>query len=357
MTRRAWIAVAVLVAAIVAVNILGRSDRRPHGPASSSYATSPAGAAAYAELLERVGYRVRRERASPAERTPDPRETLVVLDPGRLSADEAGALVRFADRGGRLVAGGRGIGDLAAALRGGVRGAGGGPSRWHPGATLPGVREVQTAGERQFVAFTRGLPLLVSGERAALVELRPGRGEALLLADVSALQNRLLGAADNAQLAVALAGPRTRRVVFAESVHGYDEPGGLSALPGRWKAALILAGVAALLFMLARARRFGDPEPAARDLDPPRRDHVDAVAASLARTHDRAQTAVALRAAARSALAARAALTPDAGEDELRSAATAAGLTDVETAAVVADGDLIVTGRALARLTHPEDQP
>ena len=204
------------------------------------------------------------------------------------------------------------------------------------------MREVQTAGDRSFEIFDRALPLLVADGAATLVALRPGRGEVLLLADASPLQNRLLAAADNARLGLALAGPKARRVVFVESVHGYDEQTGLAALPSRWKAALVLAAIAALLLMLARARRLGDPEPAARTLDPARREHVAAVAASLARTSDRAATAGALRDAARSALARRAALGPDPDDDALRTAAQAAALQPDEVAALVgADPDLI----------------
>lgn len=356
MSARGWTLLAVALAAIVAINVFGGSDRRPHGPTSSSYATAPAGVAAYAELLERSGYRIRRERTSVEDQAPDASDTLVVLDPGRLTRDETRALTQFARRGGRLVAGGDGTADLAAALRGGVHATSDGPERWTPGAPLPGVRVIRTAGDRIFDAFDRALPLLVADGAAALVELRPGRGEVVLLADVSPLQNRLLAAADNAPLGLALAGPRERRVVFLESVHGYDEQRGLSALPSRWKAALVLAAIAALLFMLARARRFGDPEPAARTLDPARREHVEAVAASLARTPDRTTTAVVLREAARRALAQRAALGPDPDDDDLRAAAEAAALTPEEVAAVVADDrDLIATGRALARLTDSED--
>ena len=356
MSSRGWVLLVVVLAAIVAINVFGGSDRRPQGPASSSYATAPAGVAAYAELLGRSGYRVRRTRSSPEEEAPDARDTLVLLDPGRLTGAETRALARFAERGGRLVAGGRGTSDLAAALRSGVSASAGGPDRWTPGAPLPGVREVQTAGDRSFEIFDRALPLLVADGAATLVALRPGRGEVLLLADASPLQNRLLAAADNARLGLALAGPKARRVVFVESVHGYDEQTGLAALPSRWKAALVLAAIAALLLMLARARRLGDPEPAARTLDPARREHVAAVAASLARTSDRAATAGALRDAARSALARRAALGPDPDDDALRTAAQAAALQPDEVAALVgADPDLIATGRALARLTDSEE--
>ena len=53
----------------------------------------------------------------------------------------------------------------------------------------------------------------------------------MLLADTSPLQNRLLGKADNAALALALAatGPST----FVETVHGYGPHAGSRRCPAR----------------------------------------------------------------------------------------------------------------------------
>ena len=80
----------------------------PKGPPSSSYATSPAGLAAYASVLERAGHPVRRLRTRVAERAPRDGETLVVLDPDVMEPEEARAIGEWVRSGGRLVAGGSG---------------------------------------------------------------------------------------------------------------------------------------------------------------------------------------------------------------------------------------------------------
>ncbi len=356
MSPRSWTLVAVVLAAVVLANLIARDQDQPHGPRSSSYATSPEGVAAYASLLDRLGYNVSRQRTPVDEERPDPRRTVVMLEPRRLTVQEGAALAQFVEDGGRLVTGGAGTSDLVRALGADVHGGADAEKELHVTVPVPasaGVRKVESAGERAYRTAGSGLPLLVAANRSlGAVQVRHGRGVALLLADVSPLQNRLLAQADNARLAVGLTGPSSRAVTFVENVHGYDRPGGLAALPARWKAFLILAAVAGLLFMLLRARRFGDPEPPARELDPPRREYVEAVAATLLRTRDREAPVATLRAAARYELARRTALTP---EGDVREAALSLGLTEEEAAALDGDADLIVTGRALARLSNPEE--
>jgi hypothetical protein len=116
---------------------------------------------------------------------------------------------------------------------------------------------------------------------------RVGHGEALLLTDATPLRNRALGTGDHAALGLQLAGPPARRVAFVESVHGYHDARGLAALPARVRACLWLLGLAALAFLILRGRRLGPPEEQARRLPPARREHVEALAAALARTRDR----------------------------------------------------------------------
>ena len=78
--------VAVFVAIIV---VVARLTPTPHGPVSSSFATSPRGLAAYAALLERDGLPVRRAVTRVQEHAPARGETLVVLDPDVVEEDEA----------------------------------------------------------------------------------------------------------------------------------------------------------------------------------------------------------------------------------------------------------------------------
>jgi hypothetical protein len=178
-----------------------------------------------------------------------------------------------------------------------------------------------------------------------------GRGRIVVLADASPLQNRGLARADNAAFALALATPG-QTVTFLETVHGYGAATGLAALPpgARWGLlGLLLAGLA---FAWSHARRIGPPQDVERALPPPRADYVDALAASLARTGRPAEVARPLRAAARDALARRAGLGPQPGDEELRAAAARIGLGEAETAALLrAPEDLdgaLAAGRALA---------
>ena len=128
-------------------------------------------------------------------------------------------------------------------------------------------------------------------------------GEIVLVADPSPLQNRLLDEADNATLALALAGDGP--LVFVEGPHGYGTTTGLAALPARFKWALGLLALSALVLIAARWPRLGPPEPPDDPLFPPRRAYVDALAATLARTHDRTAALEAVRSAGRERLARR----------------------------------------------------
>jgi hypothetical protein len=233
-TRGAALLAVAAVAFLGVVVLLGRAPERPSGPAGSSYATAPAGLAAYAELLERAGHAVRRVRAPLDERRPRAGETVVVVDGAPLPGDERVALRVHVLGGGRAIVAGT------------------------------AARGFGAAGER-----------------------RLGRGTLVVAPDAGALRNATLATGENAARALTLAGPPARRVAFVESVHGHHEQSGLAALPRSVRTCLILLGVAALAFLVLRGRRLGPPEPPARDLPPPRRAHVEALAAALARTQDK----------------------------------------------------------------------
>jgi hypothetical protein len=189
---------------------------------------------------------------------------VVALDVPRLPVADARALRAFAARGGHVVAGGRR------------------PQRWldvfdealiwaptgprHPGV---GARHLTTAGNG---SWTPG----------GLIVERHG---ATLLADSSPLQNARLARGDNAAFALELAGRGP--LIFAESAHGYGTERGLAALPDEAKGALALLLVAALLYLLARGKRFGPVEEDARPLAPRRVEYVDAMAALLERADRR----------------------------------------------------------------------
>ncbi len=348
-----------LVAVVVAVNLiavaLGAFLPSPHGPASSSYATSSRGLAAYAELLGRLGHPVTQLRRPPDAADLPAGATVVLLDPATLvGPSDLAALRAFVAGGGRLVAGGAETGELASALAGRRVAWVTGGGRVAFGDGIAGVRAVvgEGAGRYRCGGGRAGNVLVGAPNRALVCSVRGGR--VLLLADSSPLTNRLLARADNAALGVALAGPAGRPVVFIETVHGYGAATGLAALPaGAWWA-IALLGLAGLAFLVARWRRLGPAVAADMIPSPPRREHVDALAGALDRADDPDPAQERLRAAAQAIVGRRASLRPHPAPPQLHDAGLALGLTEQDAALLIgedAGGDeLIRLGRLLAHL-------
>jgi hypothetical protein len=351
-----------LIVVLVLFNLAARArdawggGGSPSGAPSSSYATAPAGLAAYSDLLGRWGHRVTRQRGDLTDGAVDARETLMVLDPTFLSENEAGVALTFVVNGGRLVIGGTNPERYLRFLRDR-------PPSWAPSDTdtfestrppFTDVSTVETAGDGMWDALGSSRAL-VGDDGAALVTVEQvGRGEIYFVADVSPLSNDLLGRADNAALGLLLAGDEGRPVVFAEGVHGYGATRGIAAIPSHWKVTLVGLALAAIVLMWARGRRLGPPEDRARDLPPARREYVDALAITLERTRDPAGATAAVRVALRSRIAARAGLGPDAGDADYERVARQLGLTDVAVNALVHgaanDTEVMELGRALAAL-------
>jgi hypothetical protein len=285
-----------------------------------------------------------------------------MLDPGEIPRREVRALRTFVAQGGRLVAGG-------------------GPSEWMdglvpeaptwsatgslvaepiaPAAEVGGIDSVRARGSGSWSDPGGTLPVLGDEDGALVTVAAVGRGRAVLFADASALHNDRLDTADNAALGLAVAGERGRPVLFVESVHGYSPATGLAAVPVRWRWTLAGLTVAAVAAMVARGRRLGPPEQAARDLPPPRRNYVESVAGILARSNAPRESVEPLRAAVRIKLLERSRLSSESGPGELRKAAVAAGLTEGQVRAVVdpspGEGDVMALGRAAARLEQGRD--
>jgi hypothetical protein len=337
---RRWRIALALVALLVAVNLALRflgtlTGGTPGGPRASSYATSPHGVAAYAELLGRAGYTVEQVRKLPHQSPPRTGTTVFLLDPPGVRPQDLEALQLFVLDGGRLVTAGlspRSMRKLVSPI----------PER-APGARRTRVRalEIETDG-----ASWRS--------QGFLAVRQVGHGAIYFLADSSPLQNRLLGTADNAALGLALAGPPARPVAFLESYHGYGTGSGLSALPLSWKLLLGGLGLAVLVYMVAQGRRFGPPEPEGRSLPPPRREYVDSLASVVARSKRRDAAVGPVRRHARDVLLRRAALPPDVEDDALRVAAKRLGVADDDANAlfgpVQTDADVVALGRAAARI-------
>ena len=355
--RAGLLILAVLAAINVAAALIDAFAPSPTGPPSSSYATKEHGLAAWAELAKRNGVRVRALRDAPSDASLAGAGTVAVMDAGRLTPDEARALRAFAERGGRVIAGGEPRGWTAELL-----GVGevpdwrdDGPEHVRRTAAAPetaGVTRVETAGDGRWEEDG-----VLAGDDGSLLIVRDvGEGRIALLADTSPLQNRLLDQDDNAALALSLTGRGP--LTFVESVHGYGPQSGLAALPARFGWALIGLLLAALVFMVARGRRLGPPELERRELAPPRRAYVDSLAATMARGREREQAVAPVRAEARRRLARRAGLREDADGAAWLEAARGAGLDDEAARALSGraedDEAVVATGRALAALAGPD---
>ena len=232
-----------------------RGSRPPRaGPRSSSYATSPAGLAAYASLLERSGLTVRRLRRPVADRAPGAEETLVVLDPSVVDPDEARAIGRL----GARAAGGswparRARRVLAATRCCATRRAGGPADAGGRRALARSVRRRacglcarRTAGAGSGSAA----PCPSSGRRGRRSSSSRAAGAAASCcsADASPLQNRLLGAGRRRR-ARAGAGRRPPDRVPGDRARLRRRPRPRRAAPARpagRSLGLLLAGLVAL---------------------------------------------------------------------------------------------------------------
>lgn len=341
----------------VAMTLLADAYGGPEGRPSSSYATAPEGTAAFAELLARRGHPVVPLRGALTDESLPEDGVLVVLDPENITGDEVSELTEWTAAGGDLVIGGR-------------------PQLWARGllpesepewsaagivdaqpladvSEMKGVARVGGEGFGSWEDTAAALPVagLQTGTRTLVAVARIGSGRAVLLADPSLLHNRHLARHDNAVFAVNLGGPPGTPVYFAEGVHGYGNETGLMAIPFRWKLFLIGLALASIVWMVAAGRRLGPPEPEARELPPPRRAYVEALATTLARTKRADEVVAPVRAAVRSRIAQRAGLDSDPDAAALEGAGRALGLTEQEIAAISGrTSDPIATGRALAKL-------
>jgi hypothetical protein len=248
-----------------------------------------------------------------------------------------------------------------------------------PVAETVGVQRVAGAGAGGWSSAGTLLPILVDGSTViagiASVEVLAGAapddplddtfegtdtrpeavdGRLVAVADATLFDNAHLPEADNAAFAIAVVGEAGRPVVFSEGQHGYQGGDGLAAIPNDWRWFLAGAALAALVWMLARSRRVGEPDRPSRMLPPPRSDYVEALAAGLARRREPASITAALQTRCRSRVARRVGLAPSAPVESIRAAAEGLGLDSDEVEAMTAgDGspvDLVAVGRAHARL-------
>ncbi len=345
----------VNVVLAIAAEVLGPG---PGGPTSSSFATAHDGLAGYEELLRRQGRPVVKLRRSLAETGLPPSTTVVLADPGPAEEEQARALGDFVEQGGRLVVTGpSGERWLELALGRAPSWSGTGVTAQRPIAPVPenaGVTIVGANGVGSWDEPRGALPIMGRGRDATALLATPGLGTVVMIADTSVLQNRYLGHFDNAAFALGIAGEDSRPVVFVESVHGFGEATGLTAIPLRWRAAFVALGIAAIMWLVARGRRFGPPEPETRDLPPPRKVFVDAMATTLMRSRQRDDALAGVRSAVRDSLARRGGLPADADAESIKRVGVGAGLDESELRAILegirTDDDALAAGRALVKV-------
>lgn len=361
---RAGLVVTAVVAGLIAISAaVDAFVPSQHGPTSSSYATTPGGLAAYAELLARVGHPVKQLRRAPASGLLRPQQTVVLLDPDLLLRPQGRALLDFVTAGGALVTGGSsGAGFLATILKRAPTLRSYAPKTAGPLAATPetaGVSRVVSLGDggwspRSAPAGMRAV-LGAPGSPPLLLVGSIGRGRIALLADASPLQNRLLASADNARLGVDLAGAAGRPVVFVESVHGYGVARGLAALPARWWWMVAGLTLAAIAWIAGRWPRLGPPSARGRAFPPARSAYLQGMTNILRRADRPIEVAGLARATARRLAARRTGLTDRAGAEEHLEALRRLGLSDDEASLITDDrplaaDDLLGVAAALARL-------
>ncbi len=256
------------------------------GPGGSSFVTTEDGVAAWRELLGDLGRRTVALRQPLTDAALDPSQTTLIVvqpDPALLDGPYVREVQRFVEDGGRLVitAGNAAARALVpdAGLANGVLGE---LRPRLPVAETAFVRRAVFDGDVYFADPGSGVPLLTDdGRRHAALAAQIGAGRVILLAEKSAVTNRLLAVADNAALAVGATGDRA--VVFDEYLHGYGLNQGPGALPARLVVAVAVTALGALVWMWAAGRRLGTAEQPGRALPPARSEYVGALASSLAR--------------------------------------------------------------------------
>ena len=356
--RRLAIVVAVVVALNVAVLAGGWLNRSEvvKGPTGSSYVTTPAGVAAWYELLSRGGTVVRRLRAPVDDTALAGVGTFVIVEPGfaAYGGDEVAALRRFAEGGGTVVVAGR----IASGFLDSLVGF---DPDWNPaGATElvpwgapPGSPDLLRAdGFGSWGHPGPALPVLGADRPVALV-VGVGAGTVHLVADPSVFTNAHLGTDGNARFAAAVAarGP----VVFDEYRHGFADTS--HALPPAWRRTWPLLAIVVLLGLYTAGRRLVPPQETLRDLGPERRRYVEALAALLLRSGDATAVVEPLRAEAQRLVVDQAGLSAAADPGRISAAARRLGL-DSQAVEAIMDGDrdettLEALARSVAALRSP----
>lgn len=320
-------------------------------PPGSTYSTNGDGHKALRQLLTLREFTVDVVRIGFAEAPPDPTTTVFVVSGDALSEDDQAALHTFVEDGGRLIIADQPVdGIVGSALTTGFSSV----DRLEvafPYGGLESVGEVVAPDARAFIDPGPLLGVIGSPDRPTVGVLQVDGGIVWAIADPSILSNDALDQADNAALALAMAGDTSRPVLFAEYTHGYGPLTGLASLPGSIQAGLWIAALAGIVWMVSRGRRLGPPEGRSRPLAPPRVAYVDAMAANLSRAKDLGAATTPIRERVQRELHRRG----GNGEAELARIADQLGLTadDVRKALMPPEdaASAVAAGAVLAKLS------
>ena len=332
------------------------------GPDGSSFSTAPSGIEGLADLARASGHEVVKLKEPPEPGSLPIDATVIVTDPRQMTTPEARAVLDFVAGGGRLV-----VSDpTALPLVEAATGLALTTTQVDPQTSLDVLADADRAdevtGSARSIAGDRGLRwsaedqlgdldgvavhVVGSGEEATVVSVEVGDGLLIAIADSVVLHNDHLADADNAALGLSLVGPPDRPVIFIESIHGFAV-GGLDAVPTSWKWAGAGAVAALAVGIWWAAARFGPAEPQARELRPPRLDHVRAVAANIDRvSHSPEELVAPLVIANRQAMAHRLGTSPDDSPAVHERAARDSGLDPADI--VLAFDGPVDMGSALA---------
>ena len=269
-----------LFGAAIGLTILtaGTSDESGLSRSASIYDEGPGGATVLRRYLEANGVRTT-SLQSDRFVIPEGVDAVFILGAtDELAPAELAALRAHLRKGGTLVvASDLGLTERSLLGAFGIRRAG---ATVRPGEhevasialAAPPVRRLLVDVGIALDASPGGTTLATDGPTPFIVATREGSGTVYGVGTLAPFLNGTIGSADNARLALALAGAAVpgRVVAFDEFHHGVRAaPDALAVLTGSWPGrALILAGALTLAFLAVNGRRLGPPLPL--DPRPPR---------------------------------------------------------------------------------------
>ena len=273
----------VLFIAALAASALTAGTSGGVARSASVYDTGPGGAAALRKYFEAMGASTTTVQGDTFAADPSEVGVLFILGPSETFTQlDAIALRQFVTRGGTAVlATDAGVfeGPLLDAFDVHVSGALG-PGEYPVGGIAFANPPAHTIALDRGVTLSFGdgrVPLVSAAGRTIVALAREGSGSLIVVGSVAPFLTAELGEADNGRFALALAAPAIasrRAVAFDEYHHGVHPTTDVLVLltrtwPGR---ALVFAGVASFLYLIASGRRLGaaiplDPRPPRSSLE------------------------------------------------------------------------------------------